>query len=184
MVHDQQAIGANGGGTFRAGAPDDGETEFIDSAAGQRGERFFEGGGFGDEQGRPVGDAAGEGNNGTSRCGQRGDGVIGFHFQRAEAQGVEGAGGLLGFIAAGFEDGEGDVFQDGEGRQQGAGRKEEAKVLLPQLIDFRGGQAGDFVVAEENLPTVRRDEESEQVEQQIFSATVLAADGVETGFGE
>lgn len=57
-------------------------------------------------------------------------------------------------------------------------------MFLPQLIDFRGGKARDLVVAEKNLPAVRRNEETEQVEQQVFSAAVLAADGVETGFGE
>lgn len=49
MVHEQQAVGADGGGTSRAGAPDDGETEFIDGAAGQRCEGLFGGGGFGEE---------------------------------------------------------------------------------------------------------------------------------------
>lgn len=131
-----------------------------------------------------MGDGAGEGDDGSSRCGQRGDGVIGFHFQRAEAQGVERAGGLFVFIAAGFEDWEGNVFQDGERRKEGAGGKEKSEVFWSQLIDFRGGQAGDLVVAEKNLPAVGRHEEPEQVEQQVFSAAVLAADGVETGFGE
>lgn len=61
-----------------------------------------------------MGDGAGEGDDGASRCRQRGDGMVGFHFQRAEAQGIERVGGLFGFVAAGFEDGEGDIFQDGE----------------------------------------------------------------------
>jgi cardiolipin synthase len=184
MVHEQQAVGADGGGTSRAGAPDDGETEFIDGAAGQRCEGLFGGGGFGEEQRRPMGDGAGESDDGTSRRGQRGDGVIGFRFQRAEAQGVECAGGLFVFLAAGFEDGEGDVFQDGERWQEGAGGKEKAEMFGSQLIDFRGGQAGDLVVAEKNAPAVGRNEESEQVEQQVFSTAVRAADGVEAGFDE
>lgn len=131
-----------------------------------------------------MGDGSGEGDDGSSRRRQRGDGVIGFRFQRAEAQGIEREGGLFGFVAAGLKDGEGDVFQDGERREEGAGGKEEAEVFLPQLIDFCGGQAGDLVVAEKDLPAVGRNKETEQVEQQVFSAAVLAADGVETGFGE
>jgi hypothetical protein len=86
---------------------------------------------------------------------------------------------LLGFVrAAGLEDGEGDIFQHTQGRQQGAGWKKKAHLAQAQRVAFGRRQFRGIDLAEPDFAGLGLLEQSEHMQQQVLPAALRAADGM------
>ena len=108
------------------------------------------------------------------------NGLLRVAFQAAELQCSQRLLRLLRFgRAAGFEHGEGDVFQNAERRKECAGREKKTERPESQGIAFSSRQSRDLGVAQPDFPCIGFFEEPEHMEQKIFSAAFGAGHGVE-----